>query len=95
MKTGNKIRIIKVCAPFFGNELLGKVSTITIKEDNIIYLNDIGINIPIGCIEIVDEHSIDENIDYCVYTIIEQDDKDAKEEVDIFTKKLIDKFENN
>ena len=59
----------KVCAPFFGNELLGKVSKITIKEDNVIYLDNIGINIPIGCIERVNESSVDENVDYSVYEI--------------------------
>jgi len=31
MKTGDKVRIVKVCAPFIGIDLLGKVSNLTMN----------------------------------------------------------------
>ena len=55
MKTGDKVRIITLCAPFIGEELLGKISKITICENGSIYLDDIKIFISPYWIELVDE----------------------------------------
>lgn len=57
MKTGDKVRIIKLCAPFIGEELFGKISKITIYENGSIYLDDIKIFISPYWIELVNEDS--------------------------------------
>lgn len=67
MKTGDKVRIIKVCAPFISEKYLGKVSSITINEHGVIFLNEFGFNVVLGCISKVDDESISENVKYDVF----------------------------
>jgi hypothetical protein len=58
MKTGDKVRIVKVCAPFIGIDLLGKVSKITIRNESI-YLDDLKINCSKYWIEKVEDDATD------------------------------------
>jgi hypothetical protein len=67
MKTGDKVRIVKVCAPFISEKYLGKVSRITISDNGIVFLDDLGFNAVLGCIIKVSEDSINEDIEYSVY----------------------------
>lgn len=67
MKTGDKARIIKVCAPFISESYLGKVSKVTITKNGVIYLDDLGFNAVLGCISKVEQDSIDEKLNYVVY----------------------------
>jgi len=67
MKTGDKVRIVKVCAPFISEKYLGKVSKITINEHGGVFLDDLGFNAVLGCIIKVDDDSINEKVKYDVY----------------------------
>jgi hypothetical protein len=67
MKTGDKIRIVKVCAPFISERHLGKVSKITVNDHGVIFLNDLGFNAVLGCIIKVSDDSVNEDIEYSVY----------------------------
>lgn len=67
MKTGDKIRIVKVCAPFISEKYLGKVSKITVNDHGVIFLDDLGFNAVLGCIIKVSDDSVNEDIEYSVY----------------------------
>lgn len=71
MKTGDKIRIVKVCAPFVYPESLGKVSRITIGDNGSIYLNDLNRSISRHWIELVDEDAVDEILENIVVYVTE------------------------
>lgn len=59
-KIGQKIRIIKCCAPFFGEELLGKVDYINkIYENGNISLEKYNLNVLPNWIKIINENDID------------------------------------
>jgi hypothetical protein len=56
---GQKVRIIKCCAPFFGRELLGKVEIIKeIINHHNIHLER-GLNVHPNWIELVDNDAVD------------------------------------
>ena len=67
MKTGDKVRIVKICAPFIGMESLGKVSHITVNEKGIIYLDDIGQNASKYWLELVSDDEVDMVLEKSVY----------------------------
>ncbi len=68
MKTNGKVRICKVCAPFFGSELLGKTSIITVIDNGSVFLNELKMYINLDCIEVVNDNSVDEILnEYNVY----------------------------
>lgn len=71
MKTGDKVRIVKVCAPFVYTESLGKVSKITIDDNGSIYLNDLNRSISRHWIELVDEDAVDEILENVVVYVTE------------------------
>lgn len=66
MKTGDKVRVTKVCAPFIGDESLGKVSKITVNESGI-FLDDLDRYVSPYWIELVDDNEIDRIIERSVY----------------------------
>ena len=76
MKTGDKVRIVKVCAPFIGDESLGKVSRITIGENGTIFLDDMDRYISPHWIKLVNDDDVDEIIERSVYipTIISKEE---------------------
>jgi len=78
MKTGDKVRIVKVCAPFISEKYLCKVSRITINENGTIFLDDLGFNAVLGCIVKVSDDSINEDIEYSVYKPIVISIKEAE-----------------
>jgi len=55
MKTGDRIKIIYVCAPFINYDFLGKESTITVTESGLIYLDDFDIFISQRLIKLIDD----------------------------------------
>lgn len=55
---GRKIRIIKVCAPFIGLNVLGKVDYID-STKNGIFLKNLKINVNPNWIELVNDEDID------------------------------------
>ena len=60
MKSGDKVRIVKVCWPFVKMDLLGKVSEITIRDDGSIYLVGLKKIVNKDWIELVYDDAVDE-----------------------------------
>jgi hypothetical protein len=67
MKTGDKVRIVKICAPFIGDESLGKVSKISIMDNGSIFLDDLDRYISPHWIELVDDNVLDKIVERSVY----------------------------
>ena len=55
---GRKVRIVKICAPFFKRVMLGKVDDIDSVGDTI-FLRDLKMNVNPDWIELVDEQAVD------------------------------------
>jgi hypothetical protein len=55
---GRKVRIVKVCAPFIGSNILGKVDYIE-STNNCIFLKNLKTNVNPNWIELVDDDAID------------------------------------
>jgi hypothetical protein len=72
MKTGDKVRIVKVCWPFVKMNLLGKVSKINILEDGSIYLVDLKRFGSRHLIELVHDDSVDEILENAVVYVPEK-----------------------
>lgn len=59
-KVGQKVRIVKCCAPFFGKILLGKVDTIKrIYDIGDLHLEKLHLNVKPCWVELVDDDAVD------------------------------------